>query len=153
MSDKVVKILMGSVFLIAGLGFGYAMVRHPEGLNAEWPLRLALIAPAVFAFGGVHLISDGLGFPRLAIAMIKVLLLCFAVIANWAAFFTTHIQCTEQASFLGITVFQRTPSEESCRTSMQLIVGTADLLVVLGFAAFVWQKRNRSRVEPPSPLQ
>jgi hypothetical protein len=128
---------------------GYFMIAHPGGLNPEWPLVMALMAVSVFAFGGLHLLAVGLGYPRVSGILLQVILLALLGVFNWAAFFTTHFQCTQTVSFLGIEVVNRIPSEESCRNGMKVMVGTIDLVIVLGLVAFAKQKVRQSRSEPP----
>jgi hypothetical protein len=149
-SKNFAMILFGIVFLIAGLGIGYMMYTYPEGLNPEWPLWLAMFAPAAFAFGGLHMIGAGLGYPRFAIAMIQIILVCFWVVFNWAAFFTHHIQCVDVVSFLGVEILRRYPSEEDCRIGVQIIVGTLDALFLLPLIPFVRRRMQRSLSEPPA---
>ncbi len=150
MREKIGLTLFGFLFLIVGLGVGYMMYTQPEGLNPEWPLWLAMTAPVVFAFGGLHLLATGLGFPRLSIVMIQAVLIAFFGIFNWVAFFTAHIQCTESVSFLAIEFVRNIPSEEACRNGMRLIVGSIDLIVFLGLLAFAKQKFKQSRNESPT---
>lgn len=149
MPDKAPLIVFGLLCLIVGLGSGYFMLAYPEGLNPEWPMGMALLAVSVFAFAGLHMIAVGLGYPRASAIMIQAILVAFFGVFNWAAFFTTHYQCTETVSFLGIELFKHIPSEESCRNGMKVIVGTIDLIIVLGLAAFAKQRWQRSRSRPP----
>ena len=150
MSEKSGLVLFGIIFLTVGLGVGYMMYTRPEGLNPEWPLWLAMFAPAAFAFGGLHLLGTGLGYPRFAIAMIQIILVCFWVIFNWAAFFTTHIQCVDVISLLGVEILHRYPSEEDCRIGVQIIVGTLDILFLLPMIPFVRRRLQRLPSEPPA---
>jgi hypothetical protein len=150
MREKIGLTLFGFLFLIVGLGVGYMMYTQPEGLNPEWPLWLAMTAPAVFAFGGLHLLATGLGFPRLSIVMIQAILMAFFGIFNWAAFFTANIQCTESVSFLGIEFVRKIPSEEACQNGMRLVIGSIDLIIFLGLLAFAKQKFKQSRNDSPT---
>ena|SRR5450631_1543940 len=149
MQEKIGLTFFGFLFVVVGLGVGYMMYMQPEGLNPEWPLWLAMMAPAVFAFGGLFLMARALGFPSLSMMMLRVILLGFFGIFNWAAFFTTHYRCTETVSLLGIELLSYIPSEESCRNGTKVIVGTMDLLIFLGFVAYAKQRWQRSRGEPP----
>ena len=150
MPEKNGPTFFGALFLIVGVGVGYLMYSHPEGLNPEWPLGMALMAAAAFAFGGLHLIAVAQGYPRASGVMLQAILVVFLVVFNWAAFFTSHYQCLETVSFLGIGLVQWVPSEESCRNGMRVIVGTIDLIIVLGLVAFAKQRWLHSRSEPPS---
>jgi hypothetical protein len=137
----------GALSLIVGVGTGYFMVTHPEGLNPHWPLGMALLAPAVFVLAGLHLIAAGLDRPRLANAMIQAIVLALLAIANWAAFFTKGFQCRATVSFLGARLAEWYPSEEDCRNSLRLLMGLLDALVVGLIGAFAWH-RARARKGP-----
>jgi hypothetical protein len=137
------QILFGIVALIVGLGVGYLMYAHPEGLNPDWPIWMASFAPAVFALGGLHMVAGGLGYPRFSIAMLRVVALCLWAIVNWAAFFTTRFNCLVTVSFLGITIFNGPPSEMECRNSLRVIVACVDALIVLPSVAFTWRKLQK----------
>jgi hypothetical protein len=150
MQDKGPMIMFGLLCLIVGLGSGYLMLTHPEGLNPEWPMGMALLAVSVFAFAGLHMIAVGLGYPRASAIMIQAILVAFFGVFNWAAFFTTHYQCRETVSFLGIELLTRIPSEEECRNGMKVIIGTIDLVIVLGLVAYAKQRWHRSRSERPA---
>ena len=141
-------IAFGIVSLIVGVGTGYFMYKYPEGLNPAWPLWMAMLAPAVFALGGLHLIAAGLDRPRLSSAMIGAIVVCLWAIVNWAAFFTTHIPCTATVSFLGIAVFDLQPSEIECRNSLRAIVAGIDILVVMAVGAFARHRYRALRKEP-----
>jgi hypothetical protein len=149
MQEKIGLTLFGFVFVVVGLGVGYLMYTQPEGLNPEWPLWLGMMAPAVFAFGGLFLMARALDCPRLSMMMLRILLLGFFGIFNWAAFFTTHMQCTDSVSFLGIELVRTIPSEEACRNGMRLIVGSIDLIIFLGLVAYAKKRWQQSRSEPP----
>jgi len=138
-------VAFGIVTLIVGIGIGYLMYTHPEGLNPAWPIGMALIAPAVFVFGGLHLIATGLDQPRLSNAMLGAIAFCLWAIVNWAAFFTTHIQCLATVSFLGAGIFGWHPSEMECRISLRAIVIALDGLVVVAAGLSAW---HRYRVPP-----
>jgi hypothetical protein len=138
-------ILFGVVILGVGLGIGYLMYEHPEGLNPDWPIWLAALAPALFALGGLHMVSEGLGFPRFSIAMLRLIAVCFWAIVNWAAFFTTHIQCIETVSFLGFEIFDRYPSEMECRNGLRVIIVCVDALIVLPVMVLAWRNLQKRR--------
>lgn len=140
----------GILALIIGLGAGYFMYTQPEGLNPDWPIWMALLAPALFVLAGLHMIAAGLNRPRLADAMIRALLVCLLAVVHWAAFFTTH-QCVVTVSFLGAKVFDWYPSEEECRRSLQALVASIDTLIIMVVGAFLWHKHRASRKEPLPP--
>ena len=75
-------VAFGTVALIIGVGSGYFMYTQPEGLNPEWPIWMALLAPAVFTLGGLHMIAAGLDQPRLSIVMLRGILFCFWAIIH-----------------------------------------------------------------------
>ena len=138
-------VAFGIVTLIVGVGIGYLMSTHPEGLNPAWPLWMALIAPAVFVFGGLHVIATGLGQPRLSSAMLGAIAFCLWAIVNWAAFFTPHIQCLATISFLGGKIFNWYPSEMECRISLRAIVIALDALVVAAAGVSAWHRYRAPR--------
>jgi hypothetical protein len=138
----------GLFAVIVGVGVGYLMYTQPEGLNPEWPLGMAMLAPALFVLGGLHMIAAGLNQTRLSIAMLRAILVCFWAILNWAAFFTTHIQCAVTISFLGAALVGWQPSEEECRNSLRILVAGIDLLVVLSFGFVAWHRYRTPRREP-----
>jgi hypothetical protein len=143
-------VFIGIVVLVVGLGCGYLIYAYPQGLNPAWPLWMAMLAPAVFILGGTHMVAAGLGRPGVAQATVRAIVVCLLAIANWAAFFTTHIQCKETVSFLGGPILTRYPSEAGCRLGLRIIVSCIDVLIllpVLWFAWSRWQKRNAARTE------
>jgi hypothetical protein len=140
----------GILFLIVGVASGYLMYTQPEGLNPAWPMGMALLAPAVFALGGLHLIAAGLGRPRLSNAMLGAIALCLWVIANWAAFFTAHFQCVATVSFLGAKLVEWHPSELECRNSLRTLMAVVDALLVVAAGVFAWQRNRAPRKEPGS---
>ena len=142
------QIAFGIFTLIVGVGIGYFMVTYPEGLNPDWPLWMALVVPALFILGGVHIVADGLHQTRLSHLMIRAMVLCFGAIANWAAFFTTNVQCRATVSFLGIPLFSEQPSEVECRNSLRAIVAGIDLVVLATIGLFLWHRYRASRKEP-----
>jgi hypothetical protein len=143
-------VFIGIVVLIVGLGCGYLIYAYPQGLNPAWPIWMAMLAPAVFILGGMHMIAAGLGRPGVAHAMVRAIVVCLLAIANWAAFFTTHIQCKETVSFLGVSILTWHPSEAECRLGLRIVVSCIDVLIllpVLWFAWSRWQKRKVARTE------
>ena len=143
-------VFFGIVALIVGFGSGYLMYAYPQGLNPAWPIWMAMLAPAVFILGGIHMVAAGLGRPGVAQATVQAIVVCLLAIANWAAFFTTHIQCKETVSFLGVSILTRYPGEAECRLGLRVVVSCIDVLIllpVLWFAWSRWQKRNVARTE------
>ena len=139
------RIIFGVVTLTIGIVTGCLMYAHPEGLNPEWPLWMALVAPVVFAAGGLLLLSGGLGFPRFTAAMLSALVICLMLIANWAAFFTTGFEAVMTISFLGVPLAEKYLSETAGQTSLRLIMAAVDALTVLFLAALAYGKaRKRS---------
>ncbi len=143
-------LLLGVVFLILGLGTGWLMISHPQGLNPSWPLGMALFALAAFTLCGLHLVAQGLGWSRLSGAMLKAIMICFLAIANWVAFFLARVPCVQTASLFGVPILRRYPSEAECRGSLREIVACVDAAVVLFFVALAWHRR-RSRGIPSAP--
>lgn len=137
----------GVITLIVGVGLGYFMYTHPEGLNPEWPIGMALFAPAVFALGGLHMIAAGLGRPRLSSNLLLAIVFVLLAIVHWAAFFTAY-QCVATLSFLGVKVAEWYPSEEECRDSLRTIVVIIDALVVIAAGVFAWQRNRDLRKAP-----
>jgi hypothetical protein len=145
---KGAQVACGLFTLIVGVGIGYFMYTNPEGLNPEWPIGMALLAPAVFVLGGVLIIADALQQTHLSIAMVRALLFCFWAIVHWAAFFTNHIQCRVTVSFLGAGIARWHPSEMECRNSLRALITCIDALVVIVVGVFVWQRYQARRKEP-----
>lgn len=145
---KRAQIAFGIFTLIVGVGIGYLMYTHPEGLDPDWPLWMASVVPALFILGGVHIVADGLHRTYISHIMVRAMLLCFGAVANWAAFFTTEIQCRATLSFLGIPLLSLEPSEVECRNSLRAIVAGIDLLVIALVALFLWHRHRASRTEP-----
>lgn len=133
-------IVFGLLFLVVGLGVGYLMYTHPEGLNPSWPLGMAMLAPALFVLGGLHVVAQGLGHPRISILMLRAILVSFGVLIHWAAFFTSNFQCTVTISFLGSSVLGWQPSEMECRYSLRVLIAVIDLLIVAVIGVFAWQR-------------
>lgn len=145
---KSAQVTFGLFTLIVGVGIGYLIYTHPEGLNPEWPIGMALLAAALFVLGGVLIIAETLGQTRLSIAMLRAILFGLWAVIHWAAFFTTHIQCRVTVSFLGLAIVGWNPSEMECRNSLRAIVGGIDALVVIVVGVFAWQRHQARRKEP-----
>jgi hypothetical protein len=139
------QVAFGIFTLAFGVGMGYLIYTNPEGLNPAWPMGMAMLAPALFVFGGLHVIAAGLDQPRLSIAALRAILFCFWAILNWAAFFSTHIQCLATVSFLGVAVFGWEPSETECLYSLRAIVSGIDMLIIVGIVAFAWHRYRTER--------
>ena len=136
--------VVGVVALLVGLGTGFLILSHPEGLNPAWPLGMALLAPVVFFLAGLQIIATGLGCARFSGVLLAAIALCFLAIANFAAFFTTGFGCVETLSFFGVPILRRQPSEADCRNQLRVIMACVDALVLLPAAVFAWRKA-RSR--------
>jgi ABC-type cobalamin transport system permease subunit len=145
---KSAQVAFGLFTLIVGVGIGYLIYTHPEGLNPEWPMGVALLAAALFVLGGLLIIADTLQQTRLSIAMIRAILFGFWAMIHWAAFFTTHIQCRGTVSFLGAAIVDWHPSEMECRNSLRALIGGIDALVVIPVGVFAWQRYQARRREP-----
>lgn len=144
MDRQPVLIPFGILFLGVGLGIGYLMFATPEGLNPDWPIWMALLVPAAFMLAGLHIVAQGLGYPRLSGLMVGVIAVCLLAIVNWAAFFTTSVECAQTISFLDFALLRRYPSEAECRASLRVIIAGIDLLVAVPLLAFAWRKRRKS---------
>jgi hypothetical protein len=136
--------VVGVVALLVGLGTGFLILSHPEGLNPAWPLGMAMLAPAVFVLAGLQFIATGFGYARFSGVLLAAIALCFLAIANFAAFLTTGFGCVETLSFLGVPILRRQPSEADCRNQLRTIMASVDALVLLPAAVFAWRKA-RSR--------
>jgi hypothetical protein len=130
----------GIVAVLIGLGSGYAMVAYPEGLNPAWPIWMASVVPIVFVSGGLLIIANGLGYPRLSGILVTVVALGLLAIVNWAAFVTSHIQCREAISFLGAAILERYPSEVECRDQLRIVIASLDTVILIPLVVFVWRK-------------
>ena len=130
----------GIVAVLVGLGSGYAMVEYPEGLNPAWPIWMASVVPIVFVSGGLLIIANGLGYPKFSGILVTVVALGLLAIVNWAAFFTSHIQCREAISFLGAAILERYPSEVECRDQLRIVVASLDTVVLIPLVVFGWRK-------------
>ncbi len=137
----------GLVFLAVGLGIGYLMLSQPQGLNPSWPPGAAMLVPAVFAAGGLHMVASGLGFSSLSAAMLKAIMACFWAIANWAAFFSASVPCRQTVSFFGVPVLARYPSEVGCRSGLRILIVSLDAIVVAFIVAIVWRRLRSRRAE------
>jgi hypothetical protein len=132
--------VLGVVASLVGIGTGFLILAHPEGLNPAWPRGMALLAPAVFLLAGLHMIATGLGYSRFSGVLFAAIALCFLAIAHWAAFFTTGFGCVETLSFFGVPILRRQPSEADCRSQLRGIMACVDALILLPAAAFAWRK-------------
>jgi len=141
-------VAFGVFTLIVGVGMGYFMYTHPEGLNPEWPIWAALLAPALFVLGGLHIIGAELNKTGLSSVTLRAILFCFWAVLNWAAFFTTHIQCRMAVSFLGAPIVDWYPTEADCRNSLRILVAILDALIVGLFALYAWHRHRISRNKP-----
>lgn len=145
---KSASIAFGIVALAVGLGTGYLILSYPKGLNPSWPLGMALLAPAAFTLGGLHLIAQGLGYSQFSAVALKAICVCFLCIANWAAFFTARVPCRQTVSFFGVPILARYPSEVECRTELRTIIASVDAAAAIVLIALAWRKvRNRPGVE------
>jgi len=141
---------MGIVLLLLGLGIGALMLLMPEGLNPNWPMGMALLAPGAFVLAGLHMVGSGLGYPRFSGVMLALIAVALWVIVNWAAFFTTQHGCVATVSFGGVSIFGWRPSEEDCRMSLQMLVGSFDGLLIVLILVAAWRRLRRPRDDSPS---
>jgi hypothetical protein len=130
----------GVFAIVLGLGLGYLMLAFPEGVSPGYPIWVALLAPLAFLLGGLLLIAHALGVPGFAAFAVKALALCLLAIVNWAAFFTSHVQCRVIVSFLGVAVVERYPNEVECQESLRIVMACMDLPILIVILAFVWRK-------------
>jgi hypothetical protein len=140
--------LFGVVALLVGIGTAYLICAHPEGLNPSWPIGMALLAPAVFALGGLHMVATGLGYSRFSGVLFGAIALCFLAILNWAAFFTSHFHCVETVSFFGVAILRRQPTEIECREQFRAIAAFVDTVVLLPSIVFTWRRLRDRRSTP-----
>lgn len=139
-------IAFGVIALAVGVGTGWLIVAYPKGLNPSWPIGMALLVPAMFALGGIHLLGQGFGYPKLAAASLRVIVVGFLAIGNWAAFMTARVPCRQTASFFGVPLLERYPSDAECRSQLRTIMVLVDGAVAFVFAALAWRTlRRRSR--------
>jgi hypothetical protein len=136
-------IAFGFFVLLIGIGIGYLILAFPEGLNPEYPLAVALIVPLAAALGGMHMMAAGAGRPAIARHTIQAVALCLLAVVNWAAFFTTHVNCSQSLSFLGLTLFTRTPDGTECLGSLRAIMAGIDALILVPAAIWAWQRQRR----------
>jgi len=134
----------GVMALLLGLGVGAAMMLMPEGLNPNWPMAMALLAPAAFVLAGLHMVASGLGYPRFSGAMLKCLVIVMWAVINWATFFTTQHACVATLSLGGVALLGWTPSESDCRASLQLLIASLDGLLIVVILVWAWRKLRRS---------
>ncbi len=132
--------LFGIVSIAVGIGVGFLMYAFPEGLHRNWPIWMAMLAPASFVLAGLHLIAPGLGSYRFLRVTTSLLVLCLLVVANWAALFSTDMKCSGTLSFLGVGILTSTLSNDECRDSLRVIMAGVDALVILPFMVFAWRK-------------
>jgi hypothetical protein len=142
-------VAFGLVSLAVGVGTGYLMCAHPEGLNPQWPLWMALFAPASFAAAGMHLLAMGLGFPRLSAHMLAVVAVGILAVANFAAFFTTHFQSWVTVSFLGVALVSRPLDETTGRHSLRAIMVAVDTFVI-AILVLAWRNSRKATTPPAS---
>ena len=122
------------------------MLAFPEGINPAYPVWIALLAPLAFVFGGMLVCAHALGRPAFVAVTFTALALCLLVIVNWGAFFSSHIQCRETLSFLGLAILERYPSEVECQTNLRIIMACLDAVVIVLLAVVVWRRvANRHR--------
>jgi hypothetical protein len=143
MGETVGKMAMGGLFLIAGVGVGYMMFLQPEGLNPEWGLWAAEVAPAMFALAGIYLISDALGYPRFALRLLQVLLVVLLLMLHWITFFVTGGECTATFSFLGLSVLTEQLDPVICRWLFMVAVAVFDVIFI-ALPAFLALRRWRN---------
>ena len=139
------QIGFGVVALVLGLGVGALMLATPEGLNPNWPMGMALLAPTAFVLAGLHMVASGLGYLRFSGAMLTLIVFVMWGIVNWATFFTTQHGCVARLSVAGIALFGWTPSEADCRAALQMLVASLDGLLVVLILVVAWRKFQRSR--------
>lgn len=135
-----VGIAVGVVAILIGLAIGSLMLVSPEGINPAYPIGIALLAPLAFVLGGSVVCAHALDGTTFVATMFKALALCLLVLVNWAAFFTSHIQCRETVSFLGVALLERYPTEVECQTSLRIIMACVDAVVLVLLAAFIWHR-------------
>ena len=135
----------GVLAVVVGLGVAWGMVAYPEGLNPDWPLWMALVVPALFAFAGLHMIAESMGSTRLSGTLLRFVLLCFLAIGNWAAFGSTHVECARTISFMGFAVFGWQPTAAQCLNSLRMLVAGIDAIIVAVLLAFAWNRAGGSR--------
>lgn len=142
--------IFGVVFLMVGMWTGYLIHAFPEGANPAYPFWVAMLVPAAFALSGLHMVTAALGLPRLARVTVQAGALCVLAIVNWAAFFTTHVQCIMLMSFLGTLIVARHPGDAECLIGLRVIVASIDAFILLPAIWFAWRKRRDRFTTPPN---
>jgi hypothetical protein len=132
--------VLGAAFLLLGVGIGYWMFRQPEGLNPDWNIWVAELAPATFAMGGIYLISDALGYPRFAVRFLQAIMVAFLIMLNWYAFAVAEPTCTQAISFLGYEILRQNPGPGACRFVLVIFTLTVDAIVVIPAAMYGWRR-------------
>jgi len=133
-------IAVGVVAILIGLAFGSLMLASPEGLNPAYPIWIALLAPLAFVFGGMLVCAHASGRPGFVAITFSALAFCLLLIVNWGAFFSSHIQCRETLSFLGLPILEWYPSEVECRSSLRVIMACLDAVVLVLVAVLIWRR-------------
>jgi hypothetical protein len=133
-------IAIGVVAVLVGLTLGSLMLASPEGINPAYPVWIALLAPLAFVFGGFLICAHALGQSVFVAITFRAVAFCLLVIVNWGAFFSDHIHCREALSFLGVAILARYPSEVDCKSSLRIIMGCIDALVLVLLTVLVWEK-------------
>jgi hypothetical protein len=136
-------VVMGIACLAVGAGTGGLMLAYPAGLSPNWPIAVALLAPGVFALAGLHLLGTGLGYPRFAIAVLQILVVCMWGMLHWYAFFTANMQCTAGVSFLGLPLFRWRPGEVECQAVLQTIVIALDAIILVPVVLLGWRRLRK----------
>jgi hypothetical protein len=143
--DNVGQLGMGAVALLVGVGTGGLMLAYPEGLSPNWPIWVAMLAPAMFVLCGLHLLGTGLGYPRFGMLALRGILVGMLLMLHWYTFFTETMQCTAGLSFLGFEILRQAPGERECRAVLVAIVLTIDAVIFLPWAVFAWRSRRSAR--------
>ena len=130
--------------MLIGVAIGYVMLAFPEGTNPEYPIGIALLAPLAFILGGVLVCAHALGRLSIVAIAFAALALCLLAVVNWAAFFTSHVQCRETLSFLGFAILERTPSALECGASLRVIMASLDAVVLIALAVYGWRRWARA---------
>jgi hypothetical protein len=140
-------VAIGILAIVIGLAVGYAMIAFPEGTNPAYPIWIALLAPLAFILGGVLICAHTLGrFSMVAIAF-GALAFCLLAIVTWGAFSSSHIQCRETLSFLGLRILERYPNELECRAGLRVIMACLDAGVLVVLAVSAWHRWAGGRRE------
>ncbi len=131
---------IGAVTMLVGLAAGYAMLAFPGNLSPDYPLGVALLVPVAFIACGLLACAHALGRPRGVAIALGALAACLWLVANWGAFFSSHLQCRETFSFLGLVSFALSPSEAECADRLRLVMIYVDAIVLLALAVFAWRR-------------